>query len=364
MSRGKPFVELSPTDQDSVLIDVETGRPPARRWLHRQLGAVLRDGAEPHPAGHVRRSVLRRQRELRRLGSPRLPRRAHDGDRRRAAGAREATSSSRITSRRTTTRCSPRPRRRSGRTEARTMATRLKDTDVVIIGWRRGRRRRAAARAGGHRSGRPRSRHLADAPRLRARRDAQQLPRLADGVQKANQEVPTVRATASSPTPRGGTSDDERRRRHTLHYWAQSWRLNPWDFKVVSETKRRYGASRIPKGSTVEDWPFGFDELEPYYDKVEYEVGVSGQAGNINGKIDPRGNPFEGAAQARLPDAAAALDRVPRARWPGPRGRSAGIRFPGPRRSTRVPIRTAPAACITASATAAAATWTRRTRRR
>jgi hypothetical protein len=51
----------------------------------------------------------------------------------------------------------------------------------------------------------------------------------------------------------GGTS---------LHYWAQSWRLNPWDFGVVSETKRRYGASRIPKGSTVEDWPFGLDELE------------------------------------------------------------------------------------------------------
>ena len=72
----------------------------------------------------------------------------------------------------------------------------------------------------------------------------------------------------------------------TLHYWAQSWRLNPWDFKVVSETTRRYGASRIPKGSTVEDWPFGLEELEPYYDKVEYEIGVSGQAGNINGKID------------------------------------------------------------------------------
>ena len=64
----------------------------------------------------------------------------------------------------------------------------------------------------------------------------------------------------------------------TLHYWAQSWRLNPWDFKVVSETTRRYGASRIPKGSTVEDWPFGYEELEPYYDKVEYEIGVSGKA--------------------------------------------------------------------------------------
>ena len=54
-------------------------------------------------------------------------------------------------------------------------------------------------------------------------------------VQKANQEIPTARPNASSPTMRlanhpmmnavGGTS---------LHYWAQSWRLNPWDFKVVA----------------------------------------------------------------------------------------------------------------------------------
>jgi gluconate 2-dehydrogenase alpha chain len=122
-------------------------------------------------------------------------------------------------------------------------------------------------------------------------------------VQKANREIPTHRTSSSAPTsPRqaihpmmnavGGT---------TLHYWAQSWRLNPWDFKVASETTRRYGASRIPKGSTIEDWPFGLDELEPYYDKVEYEIGVSGQAGNIKGKIDPRGNTFEGARAREYP---------------------------------------------------------------
>jgi gluconate 2-dehydrogenase alpha chain len=116
-------------------------------------------------------------------------------------------------------------------------------------------------------------------------------------AQKANGEIPTHRPNASAPySPRlpihpmmnavGGT---------TLHYWAQSWRLNPWDFKVKSETARRYGAARIPKGSTVEDWPFGLEELEPWYDKVEYEVGISGQAGNINGTIDKRGNIFEGA---------------------------------------------------------------------
>ena len=57
----------------------------------------------------------------------------------------------------------------------------------------------------------------------------------------------------------------------------------------------------MPKGSTVEDWPFGLEELEPYYDKVEYEIGVSGKAGNVNGAIDPRGNIFEGPRARAYP---------------------------------------------------------------
>jgi gluconate 2-dehydrogenase alpha chain len=120
-------------------------------------------------------------------------------------------------------------------------------------------------------------------------------------VQKANMEAPTVRATATSPTTRGGHPMMNGVGGTSLHYWGQSWRLNPWDFKVVSETRRRYGASRIPKGSTVEDWPFGLEELEPYYEKVEIEVGVSGQAGNISGKIDPKGNIFEGVRKRGYP---------------------------------------------------------------
>ena len=78
-------------------------------------------------------------------------------------------------------------------------------------------------------------------------------------VQKANHEVPAHRRREGAPySPRptvhpmmnavGGT---------TVHYWGQSWRLNPWDFKVVTATTERYGASRIPSGSTIEDWPFG-----------------------------------------------------------------------------------------------------------
>jgi gluconate 2-dehydrogenase alpha chain len=121
-------------------------------------------------------------------------------------------------------------------------------------------------------------------------------------VKKAELERPTSRATSAQTANQigshpmmnavGGT---------TLHYWAQSWRLNPWDFRPVSETERRYGRSRIPAGSTVEDWPFGYEELEPYYDRVEHEIGVSGQAGNVRGRIDARGNKYEGRRERAYP---------------------------------------------------------------
>src|SRR5438128_5911181 len=110
------------------------------------------------------------------------------------------------------------------------------------------------------------------------------------GPQKTKLEGVTVRANASQTATRanhpmmnavGGTS---------VHYMAQSWRLNPWDFKVRSETTRRYGASRIPKGATVEYWRLTHDDLEPLSDKVEYEIRVSGKASKIGRKAAERPN--------------------------------------------------------------------------
>ena len=49
---------------------------------------------------------------------------------------------------------------------------------------------------------------------------------------------------------------------------------------------------------TIQDWGITYAELEPYYDKFEYTAAVSGKAGNINGQIQPGGNPFE-APRAR-----------------------------------------------------------------
>jgi choline dehydrogenase-like flavoprotein len=71
----------------------------------------------------------------------------------------------------------------------------------------------------------------------------------------------------------------------TLSYGGQAWRFMPQDFKMRST----YGA--VPN-STLDDWPISYDELEPYYEKAEDEIGVSGD-------VEP--NPFKGPRRKPLP---------------------------------------------------------------
>jgi len=58
----------------------------------------------------------------------------------------------------------------------------------------------------------------------------------------------------------------------TRSYQALSWRYHPGTFRL----KTLYG---VPAGSTVEDWPISYDDLEPYYEKAEYDLGVCGEPG-------------------------------------------------------------------------------------
>ena len=58
----------------------------------------------------------------------------------------------------------------------------------------------------------------------------------------------------------------------TRVYGAQAWRFAPEDFRMASE----YG---VPDGSSLADWPIGYQDLEPWYDRAEWELGVSGEAG-------------------------------------------------------------------------------------
>jgi gluconate 2-dehydrogenase alpha chain len=87
----------------------------------------------------------------------------------------------------------------------------------------------------------------------------------------------------------------------TVHYGAVSWRLHEDDFRARSQTIERYGVSAIPQESSLADWPLNYAELEPYYDKAEYDLGVAGKAGNLQGKKIEGGNVFEAPRQREYP---------------------------------------------------------------
>src|ERR1700751_2652900 len=86
-----------------------------------------------------------------------------------------------------------------------------------------------------------------------------------------------------------------------VHWNAETWRFLPSDFVLKSHLTERYGARFLPEGMTVQDWGVTYDELEPHYDQFEYLCGTSGTAGNIKGKIQEGGNPFEGARSRPYP---------------------------------------------------------------
>ncbi len=87
----------------------------------------------------------------------------------------------------------------------------------------------------------------------------------------------------------------------TVHYGAVSWRLHEDDFRARSRTIERYGAAAIPENSSLIDWPLSYAELEPYYDRAEYELGVSGKAGNLQGNKIDGGNVFEAPRRRDYP---------------------------------------------------------------
>ena len=68
----------------------------------------------------------------------------------------------------------------------------------------------------------------------------------------------------------------------SVHFTANFWRFRPLDFKERSLLG--------PIGGTnFADWPISYEELEPYYTKVDWEIGVSGAPGPFDA---PRSKPF------------------------------------------------------------------------
>ena len=87
----------------------------------------------------------------------------------------------------------------------------------------------------------------------------------------------------------------------TVHYGAISWRFHEDDFRARSQTIERYGTRAIPEDSSLADWPLTYADLERFYDRAEYDLGVSGKAGNLQGRRIDGGNVFEAPRRRDYP---------------------------------------------------------------
>ena len=86
------------------------------------------------------------------------------------------------------------------------------------------------------------------------------------------------------------------------HWNGVTWRLLPTDHNLRTHLESRYGKNAISAEMTIEDFPVSYDELEPYYDRFEKLLGVSGKAGNLRGQKIDGGNVFEGPRQNEYPN--------------------------------------------------------------
>jgi choline dehydrogenase-like flavoprotein len=100
----------------------------------------------------------------------------------------------------------------------------------------------------------------------------------------------------------------------TVHMSGFFFRFHPDDFRLRS----KYGPLT---GSTVTDWPIDYATLAPFYDRIERELGVSG---------DVSKNPFEPPRDGNLPYPPVATHPV--ARWIDQAGADLGLHpYPVPR---------------------------------
>lgn len=70
----------------------------------------------------------------------------------------------------------------------------------------------------------------------------------------------------------------------TAIWSAFAWRFRPEELAALSREGPIEGAS-------LADWPFDYEELEPYYQKAEWEFGVAGDAAAMSGAA-PRKRPY------------------------------------------------------------------------
>lgn len=85
------------------------------------------------------------------------------------------------------------------------------------------------------------------------------------------------------------------------HWNGHTWRWSEYDMQIRTRNETRYGKTAIPKEMPLQDWGTTYAEMRPYHELFEKLFGLSGKAGNVNGKIQPGGNPFEAPRDGEYP---------------------------------------------------------------
>lgn len=86
-----------------------------------------------------------------------------------------------------------------------------------------------------------------------------------------------------------------------VHWNGQTFRFQVADFISKTYHEKKYGKKFIDADLRIQDWGVTYDELEKHFDRFEYLCGTSGKAGNIKGKIQAGGNPYEGWRSREYP---------------------------------------------------------------
>jgi gluconate 2-dehydrogenase alpha chain len=86
-----------------------------------------------------------------------------------------------------------------------------------------------------------------------------------------------------------------------VHWNGQMFRFQDDDFQQRRRTIERYGRRFLPDDVTIQDWGVTAADLEPWFTRWEYLLGVSGKAGNLQGRKIPGGNVFEDPRSREYP---------------------------------------------------------------
>ena len=101
----------------------------------------------------------------------------------------------------------------------------------------------------------------------RAARSASTTPASAAGTSRAS-PTPSRRATGSCGSAAGCSGG------RTNHWGRISLRFGPWDFKARS------------RDGLGDDWPIGYEDVKPYYDRLDEMVGIFGSNEGIENEPD------------------------------------------------------------------------------